>query len=285
MARSRKVSPRIRALGAELREHRENAGLTVREVAERLGGHHSKYARYETGDQTPAPETITALLTAYGLPEGERERLATSAREATETANSVKPRRSNVDADLKTLLELERTATSIVDVAPMLVPGPMQTADYARAVMSGWVAADDVEAHVAMRIGRREVLTRRDAPHVTAIIGEWALREPIGLPGVMAEQLRQLADIAERPNVDLRVLLSARGAWTPAHVGQFLLFEFDKADPVVHVETLSSDAFLSSPGDVHVHREAARWLRETALPTDESAELLDKLTAEMEESS
>lgn len=285
MARSRKLSPRIRSLGAELRAYREAAGLTVREVASRLGGHHSKYARYETGGQTPPADTINALLTVYGAPDEERERLVASVREATDSADSPMARGSKVNVDLKTLLELERTATRIMDVAPLMIPGPMQTADYARAVMSGWMPTDDVEAHVAMRVGRRDALTRRDAPQVTSIIGEWALREPIGGRGVMLEQIRQLREIAEHPNVDLRVLPSGRGTWTPAHAGQFLLFEFDRADPMVHVEHLSSDAFLGGPGDVSVHREAARLLQEAAYSPERSEEWLSKLQAEMEEGS
>ncbi|NYH77406.1 transcriptional regulator with XRE-family HTH domain [Actinopolyspora biskrensis] len=283
MANTKRTSPRVRALGAELREYRESAGMTVRDVSMRLGGHHSKIARLETGHTPPTPEMVVALLTTYGASESERDRLATMARDATDESNWIKPKTRSVNQDLTTLIEFERTATSIIDVSPIMIPGPLQTADYARAVMAGGTPPEELEAQVTMRVGRRDVLTRRNAPQLYSYIGEWALREPIGSAEIMADQLRHLIKMAELDNVTMRVVPSRTGYWTPAHAGHFLLFEFAKAAPVVHVEHLRSDAFLSSPGEIEAYHDAATNLRDVAMSPEDSAELIASIATELED--
>ncbi|MDP9644136.1 transcriptional regulator with XRE-family HTH domain [Actinopolyspora lacussalsi] len=284
MTSTKRTSPRARALGAELRDFREQAGMTVRDVAERLGGHHSKYARLETGQTPQSPEIVVALLATYGASESERDRLASMARDATEETNWIKPRDRSVNPDLTTLIEFERTATSIVDVSPIMIPGPLQTADYARAVMASGMRAEELEAHVTMRIGRRDVLTRRNPPRLHLFIGEWALREPMGSAEVMADQLRHLTKMTELDNVTLRIVPSRTGGWTPAHAGHFLLFEFAKAAPVVHVEHLQSDAFLSSSGEIEAYQNAVANLHDVAMSPEDSTELIASVITELEDS-
>ncbi|WP_026449094.1 helix-turn-helix domain-containing protein [Actinopolyspora mortivallis] len=286
MANTKRTSPRIRALGAELREYRENAGMTVRDVSTRIGGHHSKVARIETGQIPPTPEIVVALLTTYGAPESDRDRLAAMARDATEESNWIKPRgqwgQSATDQDLIALIEFERTATNIVDVAPIMIPGLLQTSDYARAVMSAGMPPEAVEAQVTMRVGRRDVLSHRNAPEFLAILGEWALREPMGDQATMADQLQHIVKMSEMNNVTVQVVRTGSGAWTPMHAGQYMLFEFPKAAPVVHVEHLSSDAFLSRPGDIQSYQQATDNLRDVAMTPEASAELIANIAKEME---
>ncbi|WP_092597912.1 helix-turn-helix domain-containing protein [Actinopolyspora xinjiangensis] len=281
MARTAKHSPRVRALGAELREAREAAGMTMREVAQRLGWHHSKYARFESGDQPPTPEQSSAILATFGASEAERERLTDMAADiANGDANWLKAGTGH--DDLTTLLEFERTATNIVDVSPLLIPGLLQTSDYARTIMANETPGD-IERLVAMRIGRRDVLTRPKPVELTAIILETALRRPMGGREVMADQLRYIAKIAsDHNNVTVHVLPDT-GKWTPAHIGPFILFDFAKAAPIVHFEHLSSSAFLSNTGDIKVHREAAVNLREAAMNPTESIEFIAQCAAEMED--
>ncbi|MGJ7907906.1 helix-turn-helix domain-containing protein [Actinopolyspora sp. H202] len=280
MARTAKHSPRVRALGAELREAREAAGMTMREVAQRLGWHHSKYARFESGDQPPTPEQASAILATYGTSEAERERLTEMASDiANGDANWLKT--GSGHDELTTLLEFERTATNIVDVSPLLIPGLLQTSDYARSIMAN-ESPGDIERLVAMRIGRRDVLTRPKPAELTAIILEGALRRPIGGSTVMADQLRHIIKTAELDNIAVHVLPDT-STWTPAHVGPFMLFDFAKAAPVVHIEHLSSSAFLSNVGDIRVHRDATVNLREAAMNPTESIEFIAHCAAEMED--
>ncbi|NHD18560.1 MULTISPECIES: helix-turn-helix transcriptional regulator [unclassified Actinopolyspora] len=281
MARTMKHSPRVRALGAELREARESAGMTMRDVAQKLGWHHSKYARFEAGDQPPTSEQVSAILATYGASDSERERLTEMANEiATGDANWLKA--GSGHDELTTLLEFERTATSIVDVSPILVPGLLQTSDYARTIMAG-EPPGEVERLVAMRIGRRDVLTRSKPVDFTAVIAESALRQPMGGRAVMADQLRHIAKMSELDNVTVHVLPHELTSWTPAHAGPFILFDFAKTAPIVHHEHLSSSAFLSGLGDIRTHREAAVNLREAAMNPTDSAEFILRCATDMED--
>ncbi|WP_374957095.1 helix-turn-helix domain-containing protein [Actinopolyspora mortivallis] len=282
MARTTKHSPRVRALGAELREARDTAGMTMRDVAQKLGWHHSKYARFETGEQVPTPAQVSAIAATVGVPEAERERLTEMATDISNgDANWLKA--SSGHDELTTLLEFERTATSIVDVSPILVPGLLQTSDYARTIMAG-EPPGEMERLVAMRVGRRDVLTRSKQPvDFTAIIAENALRQPMGGRTVMADQLRHIAKMSELDNVTVHVLPHELTNWTPAHAGPFILFDFAKSAPIVHHEHLSSSAFLSGAGDIQVHREAAVNLREAAMNPTDSVEFILRCATDMED--
>ncbi len=245
-------------------------------------GNHSKYARLETGEKVPSPGDVAAILATLGAPEAERERLVEMATDA-EEGNWLKSGSLSPSEELTALMEFERTATGIVDVSPILVPGLFQTADYARSIMTG-KPPGEIEARVAMRVGRRDVLSRRHAPRVTAIIMEGALHEPIGGPSVMIDQLRHIVKMAEMEAVTVRVLRGGSRIWTPAHAGPFILFEFPKAAPVVHLEHLSSSAFLSAASDIKTYREAVANLDAMAMGVSESTAFIARCAEDMEDS-
>ncbi|WP_026449274.1 helix-turn-helix domain-containing protein [Actinopolyspora mortivallis] len=283
MARTNKGTPRARALGAELRQAREERGVGVRELARRLGTDHSKISRYESGQSTaPTSEYVASVLTALGVPESERERLTSMARGANEP-NWVSTGVPGAQHELTTLIEFERDAAQVLEVSTMVLPGLFQTSAYTRAVMTG-ASNSDVEARVALRQGRREVLTREDGPHFTALILETALRNPIGGRAVLAEQLRQITDMAGWPNVTVQVIPMDLEIWHPAHAGAFILFEFASSRPIVHIEQYSSAVFLHEPEDGRAYQEAAGKLRQLAMSTAESTDLITRVAKEMENS-
>ncbi|QIZ34739.1 helix-turn-helix transcriptional regulator [Saccharopolyspora sp. ASAGF58] len=273
-------SPRLRALGAELREYREQAGLTVRAVAQRLGGHHSKYARIETGERAPSPEEVAAILATYGASEDERDRLAEMARDA-DRPDWLSTSTSGVRKELTTLIEFERTATRITDVATGVIPGLLQTSDYARAIMQG-LPPGEVEKMVLMRVGRREILTSKNAPDFVGILAEAALNELIGGRDVMVEQLRHLVKMSEWPNVDILVLRSGATRWHPAHMGSFIVFEFPKASPIVHMEHYRSSVSLHNSGIANAYKDAVISLHELAMTPEASVEFIARRADELE---
>ncbi|MBB5159438.1 helix-turn-helix domain-containing protein [Saccharopolyspora phatthalungensis] len=281
MARSKAGSPKARTLGAELRKARESKGVTVRELARRLGIGHAWVVRTEAGSRPATTEDVTAILVALGISGGERERIVELAREA-DGPDWLRGGIPGVHQELVTLMVYERTATAISHVAPMLLPGMLQTADYARAVMTG-LPPGEVETRVAMRATRRDILTSRKAPRFEALIGEYALTSPVLEGDPMIDQLRHLARVAEQPNVTIRVLPSLP-RWTPAHEGRFIMFEFADAEPLVHLEHLGSAAFHTSPGVVETYSHALGTLREAAMTQEESLDLIAACTARYEES-
>ncbi len=285
MTRNEPGSPRNRALGAELREFRKNAQMTVRDLSQHLGGHHSRYARNELGERRPAPEEVAAILTVLAAPEADRDRLTELAREQGSDGNWLKPGSAGslgIAHELTDLMEFERTASGITDVAPLAVPGLLQSSGYARAVMTE-MPPHEVEARVAMRLGRRDVLTRRsDAPNFRAIIDETVLQRSVGGAAVMSDQLHHLAAMAERPNVTVQVISRDLPTWHDGLAGMFIYFEFPKAAPIVHLEHLSSSAFLYENDDVTVYREAIASVSKLAMSPEDSLGTITKRISELE---
>lgn len=183
--------------------------------------------------------------------------------------------------ELTTLIEFERTAKQITDVSTQVFPGLLQTADYARAVLTG-VPGNEVEARVTMRVGRRDVLTRKNGPKFHGIIAEAALRSPIGGHAVLTEQIRYVRELAEWPTVTLQVLPGDVQRWHPAHAGAYVLFEFGKSNPIVHLEHLRSAVFLYEAKDLDAYVEATDTLHELAMEPAESVEFIDRVAEEME---
>ncbi|NHD16129.1 MULTISPECIES: helix-turn-helix transcriptional regulator [unclassified Actinopolyspora] len=279
MAVTRGGTPKARALGAELREAREANGQSLRALARELETNHVKLGRYESGSQVPAPEFVAVYLAACDVPAAERDRVVEMARDA-DQPDWLTTGRNGPRHELTTLIEFERTATSISEVATDLVPGLLQTSAYARVIMQG-MAEQERETRVLMRVGRREILTDKGIAF-TAIISERALTEPIGGPAVMAEQLRHIIDMTERPNIAVQVLRAGFTTAHPAHMGAFVHFEFPKASPIVHLEHYQSATFLHNPTIAQEYAEAVTTLRTLAMSEEESAKFIANCAEEME---
>ncbi|WP_442785229.1 DUF5753 domain-containing protein [Amycolatopsis sp. H20-H5] len=107
-------------------------------------------------------------------------------------------------------------------MSPLLIPGLLQTSGYARSIIgAGGVPASEIETRVAVRVGRRDVIMRRERPaELLAIIDETALRRGIGSSAVMADQLRAVDEASRRGNVEVRAVPVSAG-WHPALEGPF----------------------------------------------------------------
>lgn len=280
MKRTRSGTPKARALGAELRRMREARGVGVRELARRLGTDHSKLSRYESGSIVPPSEHVASVLTILGVAEAERDRLVETAR-GTEGTNWLSSGIEGVGQELMALLEMERTASTITDVATTTIPGLLQTSDYARQVMAG-LPRHEIETRVAIRVGRSDVLKRRNGPELNVLLMENVLRAPIGGCETLVEQLHHVQEVAKLPAVTIRVLPADLECWHPAYTSAYIVFEFAKARPVVHLEQISSSVFLHEQRDVDAYMEASETLRNLALPAAESLDVLAGIVEEVE---
>lgn len=281
MGETRTPTPRAYILGSELRGHRRSANLTTRALAQQLDiASHSVIIRWEKGDRVPSTEMVSAICTVIGLSGSERDRLVDMAREAAdEPANSVSVGSDGEQDQLTALLEFERNATTITNVAPSLVPGLAQTSDYARAVMT---AAPEAEKMVALRLGRREVITRRREPaEYRAFLLESVLHQQIGGRAVQIEQLRHLVQLAQLDNVEMRVVPLSAG-WTPLHTGPFVLLEFARAAPVVHLEHHRSSVFLRDEDDVSSYQQARDDIAQVAMSADDTTKLIADTASRLE---
>jgi transcriptional regulator with XRE-family HTH domain len=266
-------------LGVELARLRRSRGLTLRELETRSGVANSQTSQYENGHRLPTAANLDKLLDALQAPEDQCEAMHAKLREAG-SGGTLATGSPIVGDPLSTLIEHERRAVHITEVAPLLIPGLLQTTAYAEAIFGDSTAA-------TLRTGRREVLTRRSpAPaELVALIDSEALVRPIGPPEVMLDQLQHLIEMAERPNISVQVWSSTRRGWHAGLTGPFVLLEFAASPPMVHIEHHSSSAFVWEKDDVQRFADAAQFLRrEVAMTPQDSVGFIADIAHGMETS-
>jgi transcriptional regulator with XRE-family HTH domain len=290
MPASTSLTPRARALAAAIRDLRESAGISGRALSIRLGLSHGMVSNWETCQRLPSPEDVASLLTALdivgdskvSIDAAEKERLLDLARHAAEP-NWLTIGMPGIPQQLAGAVESERAASAIVEWEPMVIPGLLQTADYARAIAkASGLSEPQIEQRVMVRMSRREIITRRNPVEFLALIGEAALREPIGEPDVMIDQLRYLIELADRPNVELRVIKLGVG-WHPGFAGPFVVFTFPDAPPVIHFEHFSSGAFVPDAADVGAYSGAVEVMKNVAMSPAATTGLIAEIAHEMEQ--
>lgn len=275
-------TPRARALSAALREARLTNGMGSRELARHLELSHTQISHWENGHRVPNVETVAMLLTALRVSPRERERILDLARNVAEP-NWLTVGMNGIPQQLAGVVECERSASSIIEWSPMVIPGLLQTSDYTRAIKeTGGLPQTDVELRVMLGASRREVLTSREPVQLHALIGEPALYEPIGPDGVMLDQLRHLAEMAKLPNVVVQ-FVPLRIGWHPGWSGPFVLYEFPDTSPVVHFEHHSSGAFIPTEHDVAEYKKAVEWIDRIAVDEVESRDLIAQAVSNLEE--
>lgn len=267
------VRAKARGLGAELTDLREGAKLTLRQVADRLGWSAPTLCRIENGKRDSTSEEIAALLVVYGVTGAKNDRLIELARTIDQSGWCEHSPPNEVPGQLRALVEFESTATRLTDVAIMLVPGLLQTPEYARVVMkSGGVPSDTAEKRIAVRLTRQTVLKSASGPTLHAILDEAMLGRPLGGPKVMADQIRHLIAASAHPNIGIQVL---RRTEHPALTGSFYALEFEPpAQPFVYLEHYRSSSFVDDDETVKAYKSASAELAAMALDERASREFL-----------
>ena len=267
-------------LGAELRRLREAKQITLEGAGYVIRASGSKMSRLETGRVRFKSRDIADLLTLYGVTnEHERSALQELARQASEVGwwhdyADVMP------AWFEPYVGLEEAATSIRSYEIQFVPGLLQTAEYARAVVSLGTPArsdEEIERRVSLRMARQGVLTRAVPVHLWAVLDEAVLRRPIGGAAVMRGQLEHLIEVSTRPNVSLQVIPLDRGGHAAAG-GPFSILRFGERDlpDVVYLEQLTSALYLDKRETIDNYLVVMDRLCVEALPATAS---VDAITA------
>lgn len=272
---------RRRQLARLLRAAREEAGWKAEDVASEMRSSPSRISRIETARVKISPGTVHEICDVLEI-EGEgRQKLVQLARTA-EKPGWWQEYTDRLTYEYSTYIALEDDAASLRWFEPLVVPGLLQTEDYARALTrKGLVegTAEEVEDRVAARMRRQGVLTREENPlRVSLILDEAALHRVVGGPGVMRAQLRWLAEAAERPNVRIQVLPFEAGAHA-SMMGPFTILGFpETADPdVVYLENAAGDLYVEKQPGVRRYSLVFEDLRADALGHDESAALIARM--------
>jgi hypothetical protein len=201
----------------------------------------------------------------------------------TGAGGAVRRRSGQADGHVTSLIDFEAKATRIQNYEALVVPGLLQTAEYARAIIQGvapTVSEIELNNLVAARMARQTVLTRANAPQFFAVVDEGALRRPVGEPGVMHRQLHHLLGVAEQPHVTLRVVPLVAGAYAGLQ-GPFVVLEFAEEPALVFMENHGTGLFLEEEVDLAAYRLALGTVRHVALAPAATTELIAQIAAEL----
>lgn len=242
------------ALGGQLRRLRERSGISREAAGEAIRGSHAKISRLELGRVGFKQRDLLDLLTLYGVTDpDERASFLTLARQAS-TPGWWHQYSDVLPAWFETYLGLEQAATVIRGYESQFVPGLLQTADYARAVIGlvhGEERDEEIERRVALRMQRQRILTDSHPPAVWLVIDEAALRRPYGGRAVLRDQIQHLVDVSDAPTVTIQVVPYEVGGHAAAG-GGFAILRFAAAElpDVVYLEQLTSALYLDKRADV-----------------------------------
>ncbi|MCD7442776.1 helix-turn-helix domain-containing protein [Streptomyces lincolnensis] len=272
---------RRRKLGAELRALRAGAGLTSGEAARLVGWHQSKVSRIETGASGVKPADVRLLLDAYRVTDSQLRELLLVLAGSDEGGGRHHwwhAYRGVLPPTYRDFISLESQASAMSTLETSVVPGLLQTPEYARAVTKAAVGGlDDERLHalVEVRLARQDVLRGHPPLELSAVLDEAVLRREVGGPEVMARQLERLVEAARLPQVRLQVLPFSAGA----HVGitgPFVIFSFSSTSDldVVVLDHLTSSLYLERKEDLRAYSEAFNALQIHALSPEDSLDYI-----------
>ncbi|MGQ0778360.1 MAG: helix-turn-helix domain-containing protein [Pseudonocardiales bacterium] len=280
--RDREPTMRSRVLGGKLRRAMVDAGLNGRQAAHLLGWPEDKVSRLLSGKRGGGEVDVAAFLAVCRVKDGpERDALLALSRDQS-NPGWLQQYGSQLPKQLVTLIDHENMAVTIGEFESIMVPGLLQTGDYARALIreAGTLPAGETNDRVAARLARQNLLGRDEPVRFAFYIHEFVLRLPVGGPAVMFEQLQHLLRIAMRPYLTLRVVPTTVGAHAAIH-GAFRLMEFAEFRPMVYLESETSCLFLELPDEIAAYQRILGLLSDTALSVEQSIELIATAATEL----
>jgi transcriptional regulator with XRE-family HTH domain len=269
---------RVKLVGEELRRYREMAGFTQSQAADRLGFEKSKVSRMESGSRGQKCEDVAGLLAIYGVRGAERQQVLDLTKAVDEPG--FWQRTSSLTHRIAILKVLESRAIKLINFECSVIPGLLQTVPYIEALMRnvGLVDEELIGERVAARVHRQSVLRRSGAPHLLAIVAEQALRNLVGDPEIMREQLVYLTEVARHRHVSLRVVPASAGNH-PGFDGPFMRLQFHNRRGVVVLANRTSSLYLEDDEDLFAYGNVLVELLSVALSEEDSVALVGDIEA------
>lgn len=287
-------------LGRHLTRFREGAGLSLREASRKLDMVQSQVSRVENGEAPVRGEDVELACKVYGITDTDLVRalmdLAKDTRQS-RAKNWLSSYADVVSDNFALYVGLEAAASALAWYEAEFVPGLLQTREYARSVMElerftgKPLAADWLERRLEFRLRRQQILTRKSgAPELKVVVGEAALRRGIGGADTMAGQLTHLLEIAQRPNVEIRIMPLDRehGGLT---TGQFILLDFPPRGHgrLIEPSSVYVDGYLGffltdKTEEVELYRKVWSNVWDTALTPEQSIEAMKQRISELQAS-
>jgi transcriptional regulator with XRE-family HTH domain len=272
---------RRRRLAAELRGLRVRTGKTAEDVGKTLGWSKAKISRYELAQGGLKPAEVAKLLDYYRVQGSHREQLLALANDAADKGWWESYSDDLTEGHLE-FIGLEAEATSILEWQINVVPGLLQTEQYARAVLSGYnevatISPKAIERRLVTRLTRQQLLIRDEPLEYVALLDESVLYRQRGDPSVMHTQLQRLADVFELRNVTIQILPLERNHGLA--VDSFSILKFSKAHEttlhdVVSLEHLNNEFYVEGDTDTHKFMLAFNHLTKESLSPSASRDLI-----------
>jgi transcriptional regulator with XRE-family HTH domain len=268
---------RQRELGKRLRDLRNQHGLTVEEVAEKLLCSATKISRLETGARRPSLRDVRDLCSLYDVADEISAELMELARGAREQGWWTK----YDDLNLDPLIGLEQAASAITCYSMFYIPALLQTESYAREIIRAVAPKMDpyvYQQRVEVRVRRQELLAEANRPRYRVLLDEAVLLRRVGSAQLMAAQFERVSEAARQDKVTVQIIPFDSGAYEAAD-GYFVLLEFDDPDlsPVVFTEGLTGNRYFDRKIETDRYREAIEYARDSALSPRDSLKRLDDL--------
>ncbi|MFJ5234519.1 helix-turn-helix domain-containing protein [Kitasatospora sp. NPDC088391] len=272
-----------RRLGNALKRAREQASKTQDEAAEQIDAAASKISRLELGQSGIKLTDLTLLLSFYRVTGDDAEFMKELARAGRQRGRWTGFLGAIPDW-FRTYVDLEADVSDMRWYQPEVVPGILQIENYIRAMnvkAQPGVSQEVMDQQLKVRLERQAILDRPDAPMLNFILSESAIRRNIGDKAIMREQLLHLAELAERPNVELQVLPFNAQTFGAAWVGFTIMrFDHDAASDVVYLEDYTDATYLDRPDGVKAYTALWNRLQSAALGQVESRNMILRLASE-----
>lgn len=271
------------ALGTQLRRLREQCGISREDAGESIRASHAKISRLELGQVRFKERDLRDLLTLYRVTDpADREKVLDLAGQAN-TPGWWQRYGDVLPTWFETYIGLEQAAGVLRSYEVQFIPGLLQTAEYARAVVRlghADAASEEVDRRVELRMRRQDILDRADAPTLWVVIDEAALRRPIGGNEVLRAQIEHLVEACERPNVQVQLLPYTAGGHAAAG-GPFSILRFGQPElpDIVYLEQLTSALYLDKRADVDQYMQVMDRLSIQAQRPEHTPQLLRALRA------
>ncbi len=271
-------------VGVQLRRLRESQGITRDRAGYEIRGSHSKISRMELGRSAFKLRDVADLLALYGVEGAERSALLTLA----EQANALPwwhEYRDVIPDWFEDYVGLEQDAALIRIYEVQLIPGLLQTEDYARAVIAQGhetVTSAQIEHRVAMRLHRQRILTPPSSRKIWVVLDEGALHRQVGGRVMMRAQLQHLAELACLPHVTIQVLPFTSGAHVGG-VGPITILRFPQAelDDVVYLEQVNGAHDLSRRSEAQPYQRLLDRLGVHAEPPASTPAILRRIMSRL----
>ncbi|MGH3929515.1 MAG: helix-turn-helix domain-containing protein [Pseudonocardiaceae bacterium] len=276
-----------RWLAFELTRLRQESGLDQKAVAKALRCTVGKVSYYETAERPVVLRDLEeVLLTLYNVPPERWPAYLQACRDSRQKGWWESYSTDTLPSWFSLFVGLEQGATQLHTYEAQLVPGLLQTREYADAVTRRGTAERseaEIERLVELRLTRQAVLHREPDPlRFWAVLDEAVLRRVVGSPAIMRDQLRHLATMARQPKITVQVVPYVNGAHPGMAAGPFQVLGFPwPSDPgVVYLQHRGGGLYLEEPHELETHTVAFEHLQVLALPPDESSIMIENAAEE-----